>query len=182
MRKKFVYLLVLFGLLLSTQEMLAQRSYLSVAFNPSYRTNGYGLNVLVNHYHNSTDHWHVSLSMVKSTEQPNATIEFPYTDYLMNIGYFKTVLSSPNRGFYVYVGGGLSGGYEFINKGESFEMFGYVIPESGLLYGVFASFEMDFYLTDALSFYVPVTGYYHFNSRVDESFAMVGAGVRYFFK
>ncbi|SDQ30522.1 conjugal transfer protein TraO [Flagellimonas zhangzhouensis] len=183
MKKKYIFSLLVFGLLMvSAQEIMAQRSYLSVAFNPSYRTNGYGLNLLVNHYHNATDYWHVSLSMVNSKEQPDSSIEFPYTDYLMNVGYFKTVISRPNRGFYIYVGGGLSGGYEYINKGESFTKFGYTIPESGMLYGVFVSFEMDFYLTDALSLYVPVTGYYHVNSKVDESFAVVGAGVRYFFK
>ncbi|WP_375323716.1 conjugal transfer protein TraO [Flagellimonas sp. GZD32] len=183
MKKKYVCALMVLGLLVvSTQEIFGQRSYLSVAFNPSYRTNGYGLNLLVNHYHNSTDYWHVSLAMVTSTEQPDSSIEFPYTDYLMNLGYFKTVLSRPNRGFYIYAGGGLSGGYEYINNGESFAKFGYVVPESGMLYGIFASFEIDFYLTDALSFYVPTTAYYHFSSQVDESFVLVGAGVRYFFK
>ena len=47
-------------------------------------------------------------------------MEFPYDDYLLGIGYFTTILTSPKRGIFFYFGGGPSVGYKYINDGETY--------------------------------------------------------------
>lgn len=168
--------------IISIQQGLSQRSDLSFGLTPNYKANGYGINFSSNYYHNTTDYYHLSLVATFSKEQPNATVEFPYEDYMLNLGYFTTIFSWPNRGFFIFFGGGASIGYEKINEGRPDVVFEYQIPNSGLVYGGFASFEMDFFLTDALSLIVPMNGIYHFNSKVDKSMLLLGVGIRYYLK
>ena len=78
-----------------------------------------------------------------SEEQPNSAVEFPFEDYLANLGYFTTVLTSPRRGISIFFGGGPSIGYEVINDNMAEVSFGIQTPEINWVYGAFASFEMD---------------------------------------
>ncbi|MEX0315882.1 MAG: conjugal transfer protein TraO [Allomuricauda sp.] len=178
MRKVFIAILII----VSIQETYSQRSDLAFGLVPSYRANGYGINLKVNRYHNATDYVQLSLIATFAKEQPDAAIEFLYEDYIVNLGYFTTVLTWPNRGFSIFFGGGASGGYEKINNGEPNVVFENQIPKSGLVYGGFASFELDFFLSNSFSLIVPVTGIYHFNSKVDKSMLLLGAGVRFYLK
>ena len=176
MRRIFVIALVI----VSIQQGHSQRSDLSFGLTPNYRANGYGVSFSSNYYHNVTDYYHLSLVVTFSMEQPDATVEFPYEDYLLNLGYFTTILTWPNRGLSIFFGGGASIGYENINNGEGDILFINQIPESGFVYGAFASFEMDFFLTGSLSLIVPMNGIYHFNSKVDKSMLLLGVGIRYY--
>ena len=183
MKKKYLYRLALWVLLvLPIQKVQSQRGDFSFGLAPSYKANGYGISFSVNNYRSATDYVHLSITAVFSNEQPDATVEFPYEDYLLNLGYFTTVLSRPNRGLFMYFGGGASTGYEYINKGETDVVYGYQIPKSGMIYGGFASFEMDFYLTDSFSLFVPISGFYHLNSNLNNAVLLVGAGIRCYLK
>nr|WP_298794475.1 conjugal transfer protein TraO [uncultured Allomuricauda sp.] len=178
MRRAIIAVLTIF----SIQQVLSQRSDLSFGLTPKYRANGYGLDFSANYYHTVTDYYHLSLVASFAKEQPDSTVEYPYEDYLLNLGYFTTILTWSNRGFSIFFGGGVSAGYERINGGKPEALFEIQIPESGFVYGVFASFELDFFLTDSLSLIVPVEGMYHFNSKVDKSMLLLGAGIRLYLK
>ncbi|MEC8830952.1 MAG: conjugal transfer protein TraO [Bacteroidota bacterium] len=99
----FGVLLVL--LIFPNQKTFAQRGNLSLGLVPTYKTDGYGLQLNVNHYHSTTDFIQVSLAATSSKEKPDAGVEFPYEDYLLGIGYFTTILTSPSRGVFFYFGG-----------------------------------------------------------------------------
>ena len=170
MEKNYLGLLILLTLLFEPiQKTYSQRSDLSFGLAPNYKANGYGISFSVNNYRSDTDYFHLSVTAVFSNEQPDATVEFPYEDYLLNLGYFTTILSRPNRGLFMFFGGGASMGYEYINKGKADVIYGYQIPKSGMIYGGFASFETDFYLTDSFSWFVPMTGFYHVNRNLNLS-------------
>ena len=176
MRRIFVIVFVI----VSVQQVSSQRSDLSFGLVPLYKANGYGVNLNSNYYHSVTDYYHLSLIATFSKEQPNAAVEFPYEDYLLNVGYITTILNWRNRGLSIFFGGGTSIGYELINNGEADILFINQFPESGFVYGGFASFEMDFFLSDSLSLVVPITGMYHFNSKVDNSILLLGVGIRFY--
>ena len=168
--------------ILVCEQGYSQRSYLSIGAVPIYKTDGYGIQLNSNHYHNDTDFVQVSLVATFSKERPNAGVEVPYNDYWFNLGYFTTVLTSPNRGISFYFGGGPSVGYKHINNGETEFPFDAVEAESSFVYGAYASFEMDFFVSDAFSVIVPINGYYHFNSDLNDTTLLLGAGLRYYFK
>jgi len=176
------YGLLLVALILSVQECFSQRSYLSIGAVPTYKTDGYGIQLNANHYHSAIDYLQVSLVATFSKEKPNSGVEFPYDDYLLNLGYFTTILTSKKRGIFFYFGGGPSVGYKYINKGETEFDFDAIEAESSFIYGAYASFEMDFFVSDAFSLIVPINGYYHFNSDLNDSTLLLGAGLRYYFK
>ena len=41
---------------------------------------------------------------------------------------------------------------------------------------------MDFYISGRFSLIVPINGYYHFNSDLNDSSLLLGAGLRYYFR
>ncbi|UII77904.1 conjugal transfer protein TraO [Flagellimonas sp. HMM57] len=174
------YLAFLAMLMISFEHVYSQRSDFFFDVVPSYKTNGYGLNANINYYHNTTDFFRVSFVFASTKEQPDGGLEFPYEDYLLDLGYFTTVLTSPNRGFFIYFGGGPSLGYKHINDGETDFPFDAVEAESSFIYGGFATFELDFFLSDTFSIILPVTGFYHFNSDLNETALLVGVGLRYY--
>ena len=176
------YGILLILLIVPAQQNLSQRSNFSVGLVPSYKTDGYGINTNLNHYHNTTDYFQVSFVATFSKEHPNSGVEFPYEDYLFNLGYFTTVLTLPRRGFFIFFGGGPSIGYKYINNGETDFPFDASMAESGFIYGGFASFEMDFFLSDSLSLITPINGFYHFNSDLTNSMLLLGIGIRYYLK
>ncbi|MBO0321195.1 conjugal transfer protein TraO [Muricauda sp. CAU 1633] len=183
MRKTYAFNLGLWALfLISIQQIHSQRSNFSVGVVPTYKTDGYGIQLNVNHYHSTTDYLQVSLVAAFSKEQPDSGVEFPYHDYLFNLGYFTTILTSPKRGFFIFFGGGPSVGYKYINNGETEFPFDAVTAESSFIYGGFASFEMDFFLSDAFSLFVPTSGFYHFNSDLNDTMLLLGVGIRYYLK
>ena len=183
MRKTYFIHLVLWVLfVISVQQIHAQRSNFSVGVVPTYKTDGYGAQVNLNHYRNTTDYFQAALAATFSKEQPNSGVEFPYQDYLFSLGYFTTVLTSPKRGFFIFCGGGPSVGYKYINNGKTEFAFDAINAESSFIYGAYASFELDFFLSDAFSLIVPINGYYHFNSDLNDSTVLLGAGIRYYLK
>ncbi|MCK0161381.1 conjugal transfer protein TraO [Allomuricauda sp. F6463D] len=169
-------------LIFSFQNGFSQRGNLSLGLAPSYKTDGYGIQLNANYYHSSTDYMQVALVAAFSKEKPNSGVEFPYEDYLFNFGYFTTVLTSPKRGIFFYFGGGPSLGYKYINNGDTYFAFDALEAESSFIYGVYASFEMDFFISDSFSLIIPINGYYHFNSDLNDSTVLLGAGIRYYFK
>ena len=181
MKKAYLTYSALWALfVIPAQQSHSQRSNFSVGVVPSYKTDGYGINVSLDHYHNTTDYLHASIIATFSKQKPNSGVEFPYEDYLFNLGYFTTVLTSPKRGFFIFFGGGPSVGYEYINNGEADFPFDAIMAESGFVYGGFASFEMDFFLTQSLSLVTPINGFYHFNSDLNNSMLLLGIGIRYY--
>lgn len=177
-----LYGLLLVALILPVQQNFSQRSNFSVGAVPSYKTDGYGVQLNLNHYHSTTDYMQASLVAAFSKEKPNSGVEFPYEDYLFNLGYFTTILTSPKRGISFYFGGGPSVGYKYINNGETDFAFDALKAESSFTYGGYASFEMDFFISDAFSLIIPINGYYHFNSDLNDSTLLLGAGLRYYLK
>ena len=175
-----VYMLFLGMFFTSTLKTYGQRSNASFGILPFYKVNGYGVSGNVNYYHNSTDYVQLAVIAAFSEEQPNSAVEFPFEDYLVHLGYFTPVLTSPRRGISIFFGGGPSIGYEMVNNDMVEESFGVQTPESIFVYGAFVSFEMDFYLTDNLSLIVPTTGIYHYNSEVEEIKLLLGMGIRFY--
>jgi len=183
MKHYHLYYGVLFVLLIFPfQECLSQRSNFSAGVVPSYKMDGFGIQFNVNHYHSSRDYMQVSLVAAFSEEQPNSGVKFPYEDYFLNLGYFTTILTSPKRGVSFFFGGGPSVGYKYINNGETDFAFDALEAESSFIYGGYASFEMDFFISDAFSLIIPVNGFYHFNSDLNDSTLLLGAGLRYYLK
>lgn len=169
-------------LLFSFQQVFSQRGNLSLGLVPTYKTDGYGIQLNSNYYHSTTDFMQVSLAATFSKEKPNSGVEFPYDDYLFGLGYFTTILSAPDKGIFFYFGGGPSAGYKYINKGNTEFAFDALEAESSFIYGGYVSFEMDFYISDSFSLIIPINGYYHFNSDLNDSTLLLGAGIRYYFK
>lgn len=167
-------------LILPFQKGFSQRGNLSFGLVPTYKTNGYGVQLNANHNHSTTDYMQVSLAAAFSKEKPNTGVEFPYEDYLFGLGYFTTILTSPKRGIFFYFGGGPSVGYKYINDGETDFAFDALEAENSFIYGAYASFEMDFFISDSFSLIVPINGYYHFNSDLNDSTLLLGAGLRYY--
>ncbi len=183
MRKTYLVNLGLWALfLISIQQIHSQRSNFSVGAVPTYKTDGYGVQLNLNHYHSTTDYLQASFVATFSKEQPDSGVEFPYQDYLFNLGYFTTVLTSPKRGFFIFFGGGPSIGYKYINNGETEFRFDALSAESSFIYGAYASFELDFFLSDAFSLFVPTSGFYHFNSDLNDTSLLLGVGIRYYLK
>ena len=181
MSKRTIFHVILLALLtVSIAEMYGQRSTSSFGLSPLYKVNGYGVGGSFNYYHNTSDYFQLLMIAAFSEEQPNSAVEFPFEDYLVNLGYFTTVLTSPHRGISIFFGGGPSVGYEIINNDMVEISFGIQTPESTWVYGAFASFEMDFYLTDSLSLILPTTGMYHFNSEVEDVKLLLGLGIRFY--
>ena len=178
----FFHGVLLLMFMVPVQQALSQRSYLSIGAVPTYKTDGYGIQLNSNYYHNATDYFQVSLAATFSKETPNSGVEFPYEDYFLNLGYFTTVLTSPKRGISFFFGGGPSLGYKYINNGDTFFPFDAIEAESGFIYGGYASFEMDFFISDGFSLIVPINGFYHFNSDLNDSTLLLGAGLRYYLK
>ncbi|MEM8847021.1 MAG: conjugal transfer protein TraO [Bacteroidota bacterium] len=181
MSKRTIFHVILLALLMAfTTSVHAQRSISSLSLSPLYKVNGYGVGGSFNYYHSTSDYLQLSMIAAFSEEQPNSAVEFPFEDYLVNVGYFTTVLTSPRRGISIFFGGGPSVGYEIINDDIVEVSFGIQTPESTWVYGAFASFEMDFYLTDSLSLILPTTGMYHFNSEVEDVKLLLGLGIRFY--
>lgn len=168
--------------LVTVQQIHSQRSNYSVGVAPTYKTDGYGIQLILNNYRSETDYLQASLAATFSKETPNSGVEFPYHDYLLNLGYFTTVLTSKKRGLFIFFGGGPSVGYKYINNGETEFAFDAIRAESSFIYGGYASFEMDFFLSDAFSLFVPINGFYHFNSDLNDSTLLLGVGIRYYLK
>lgn len=178
----FIHLGLCALFLISIQQIHSQRSNYSIGVVPTYKTDGYGVQLNVNHYRSTTDYLQVSLAATFSKEKPNSGVEFPYHDYLFNLGYFTTILTAPKRGFFIFFGGGPSVGYKYINNGETEFPFDALTAESSFIYGGYASFEMDFFLSDAFSLIVPIHGFYHFNSDLNDTMLLLGVGIRYYLK
>lgn len=174
--------LLLLLCIVPAQQGFSQRSNFSVGAVPSYKTDGYGVQLNINHYHSTTDYFQVSLAAAFSKETPNSGVEFQYEDYFLNLGYFTTILTSPRRGISFFFGGGPSLGYKYINNGKTDFPFDAIKAESSFIYGGYASFEMDFFISDAFSLIIPINGFYHFNSDLNDSTLLLGAGLRYYLK
>ena len=84
----FLYGLLLLALTLPVQKSFSQRSNFSLGAVPSYKTDGYGIQLNLNHYHSTTDYMQVSLVAAFSKEKPNSGVEFPYDDYFFRHGQF----------------------------------------------------------------------------------------------
>ncbi|MEW2920449.1 conjugal transfer protein TraO [Muricauda sp. ANG21] len=183
MRKTYLIYLGLWALfVIPIQQMHSQRGNLSVGVVPTYKTDGYGVQASLNYTHSTTDYLQVAMAATFSNEQPNSGVEFPYHDYLFSLGYFTTILTSPKKGFFFYFGGGPSVGYKYINNGETEFAFNALSAESSFIYGGYASFEMDFFISDAFSLIVPINGFYHFNSDLNDTTLLLGVGIRYYLK
>ncbi|WP_435624904.1 conjugal transfer protein TraO [Flagellimonas sp.] len=175
---RLLYLTLLF--LASYIQTHGQRSNISFGITPNYKVNGYGLSTNFNYHHNPSDYFQLTLTAAFSNEQPNSMVEFPFEDYLMNLGYYTTVLRSERRGISIFFGGGPAVGYEITKKNYQETAFTEQRAANTFVFGAFASFEMDFYLTDTLSLVVPTTGIYHYNSEVEEVKLLLGLGLRVF--
>ncbi|UII81820.1 conjugal transfer protein TraO [Flagellimonas sp. CMM7] len=166
--------------MISLEQAYSQRSDFFFDIVPSYKTNGYGINGNINYFHSTTDFFRASFVFASSIEQPVAGLEFPYDDYMLSLGYFTTLVTSPKKGFFMFFGGGPSLGYKYINRGETDFPFDAVDAESSFMYGGFATFELDFFLSDTFSIILPITGFYHFNSDLNNTTLLLGAGLRYY--
>ena len=181
-KKPLTYLgLMLLCFMLSPQ-VFSQRTNVAVGLVPNYKTDGFGATLSANYTRSTTNHLQVALVATFSKEQPNSGVEFPYKDYWFNVGYFTTILSVPRLGFFFYFGGGPSVGYKHINSGNTEFAFDALEAESSFIYGGYASFEMDFFISDAFSLIVPINGFYHLNSDLNGATLLLGVGVRYYFK
>ncbi|NAY91881.1 hypothetical protein GTQ34_08125 [Muricauda sp. JGD-17] len=181
-RKPMTYLGLMVLCILLSNQVLSQRTNVAIGMVPNYKTDGFGATLSLNYTRSSTDYLQAAVVAAFSKEQPNSGVEFPYEDYLFNLGYFTTVLSAPRKGIFFYFGGGPSVGYKHINDGNTEFPFDALEAESSFIYGGYASFEMDFFLSDAFSLIIPINGYYHFNSDLNDSMLLLGVGVRYYFK
>ena len=174
-----LFLMVFF--VISLAQVNAQRSNVSLGIVPTYKVNGYGISANFNYHHNPTDYFQLHLVVAFSEEQPNSAVAFPFENYLANLGYFTTVLSSKRRGISIFFGGGPAVGYEITKESNSQSSFMVEPATQIFVFGAFASFEVDFYLTDALSLVIPTTGIYHYNSAVEEIKLLLGLGLRWYF-
>ena len=182
MKKQGSFILFLMALfVISFAQVNAQSTNASLGIVPNYKVNGYGISVNFSYYHNPTDYFQLHLVAAFSKEQPNAAVQFPFKDYLANLGYFTTVLTSERRGISIFFGGGPAVGYEITEESRSESSIITQPANQVFVFGAFASFEMDFYLTDTLSLVVPTTGIYHYNSDVEEIKLLLGLGLRWYF-
>lgn len=172
--------LIIFTLLVASC-IHAQRSTMSLEFAPGYSQEGFGAKAAFNYYHNRTDYYHLNLIATFSNEKTANQIDIPYNNYLLNVGYFTPVFSNRQNSFSVFVGGGLSVGYETVNKGNTELSDGsLLVSKNQFLYGPYLGVSPDISLSDEFSLIVPMDLFYHFGSDLGGIQFLIGIGARYY--
>lgn len=180
--KKILFSTVL--LILISSSIRAQRNYASsVGASIGYTQDGYGFQASYN-YHLGRYRYvqgAIFTSFSKQTYETNSnSVDIPYMIMSFNLGYFDTVFRTNNKKFSIYLGGGITGGYESINNGDKELFNGAIIDsESQLIYGGFVASELDFELNNSTSFILRIQEYYHVNSDLGNLIPYVGGGLRY---
>ena len=181
-KNNFLRILFLGFILFSVSKGFAQRSKVSVGVSPVLLMDGYGAAAHINFHHKMTDFVQANILVGLATKKvASSNVEYPNDNYLFNLGYFTTLFSSPDKGISLFLGGGPSLGLENVNQGNSELSDGSILlNEGGFVYGGYASLDLDWFLSESLSLNLPVNGFYHPNSNVDEAMFYVGLGVRYY--
>jgi len=183
MKRINFFRILFFGFVLfSVTNTFAQRSKVSVGVSPVLLMDGYGGTAHINFHHKMTDFIQANVFIgLSNKEVASSNVEYPNDNYLFNLGYFTTLFSSPDKGISLFLGGGASLGLEHINQGNLELSDGSILlSEGGFVYGGFASLDLDWFLNESLSLTLPVNGFYHPNSNIDEAMFFVGVGIRYY--
>ncbi len=160
----------------------SQRSKSALSLSGGYVPDGYAVKLGYNHYHNRTDFVKIALIGAIGNQSLSTGLEIPFNDFIVDGGYFASLVKSPTSGISLAVGGGLSLGYENVNNGESVLDDGSILlSESGFIYGLFVGSDFDFFISEKISLIIPVDFHYHFNSDLGNSLFVAGLGVRYYF-
>ncbi|TXN37712.1 hypothetical protein FVB32_05335 [Flagellimonas hymeniacidonis] len=182
MKKKNVLLVALATVIfMTTSCAIAQRSTMAFELSPGYAQEGFGGKATFNYFHNRTDYLQAAVIATFSREAINPQTEIPYTNYLLNAGYFKPVFSNRMNSFTLFLGGGASIGYEVVNKGNTDLPDGsLLVSESQFVYGPFVGLIPDYSISDQFSLILPLDLFYHFGSDLGGVHFLAGFGVRYY--
>ena len=113
----------------------------------------------------------------------NANFEqnkIPYQIFTAQFGYYKRVISSRFDKF--ILSGGIGGvlGYEVVNNGsDTLDTGALITTESGFIYGPYIGVDIDYYVSEKISFILKANQYYHITSDLGEFIPYLGVGGRY---
>lgn len=106
--------------------------------------------------------------------------EIPHSVFTLNGAYLTNFYSNRSNDFKFNGGAGLVAGYEIINNGKNTLDNGAIIQDnSKFIYGLMATVEIDYYLSQYLSLTGKYTHYYHINSDLGNFTPFAGVGFRY---
>jgi hypothetical protein len=178
MNRKFLMLLF-FCLLI--QKSKAQSYSDAVSFNAGITQSGFGVALSYNYLVNRHDFIVGGVFGSMAKEKYIDTIDIPYNDFTVTLGYSKNVFFDRLNNFNVNVSAGAVFGYEAINNGDKELSNGAVIlSESGFIYGGFIGVEGLYNISEDYSILLNATEFYHANSSLGQFIPFISIGIRYY--
>ena len=176
-KKQFIMLIVFISIGFISN---AQNYNAAVSLSSGYVQDGFGLQGSYNFTLNKKEYIQSSL-LVTFSKEKYLYMEIPTNIASLNIGYYNTIFRNLRQTLSWSLGGGMIGGYEFINNGNSDLANGAEIgSESKLIYGFFIGSEHDIYINNYYSILIKVQEFYHLNSDAGKLLPYAGIGVRYY--
>ena len=107
-------------------------------------------------------------------------IDVDFNIYQINAQYMSLVTSNRRDGLSLYFGAGALIGWEDISVNKNFVASdALVLNESGFIYGLLISAELDIYLSKQSSFILYANEQWHIQSNLGKFIPYVGVGYRY---
>ncbi len=180
MYKKKYKLIIIIIMLTGSLNLFSQDSS-AIGVYGGITQDGYGVLLNYNYYLNRIDFIQAGV-YYSSAEDTLNTIEIPYNDFTIQVGYFTSLLTNKFERLRLNIGGGVLGGYEVVNNGDNtLDNGAIIISDSNFIYGAFGSLEIEYSLGKGdLSLMLKLNQYYHGNSDLGDFVGFAGAGLRYF--
>lgn len=104
-----------------------------------------------------------------------------YNLFTLSINYFHEIIGDKAGDYKIYLGAGLTGGYEYVNNGKNELPNGALVKSlSDLVYGANIGIDSDIFLNDKLSVVVRLREYWHVYSEIGNLTYYAGAGIKYY--
>lgn len=180
---KLKFFLLFFLLVYGGNFVYSQKNIASVDVTLGVAQNGFGGSIDYNAFFSKSRDNYLQggiLATVSSFDYNEEKID--YNLFTFSLNYFHQVVGNRSGAFKVYLGAGLTGGYEYVNNGETVLPNGALIStKSDVVYGLNGGVDADIYMNDYFSFVVRLREYWHVYSEIGTLTYYAGAGVKYYF-
>jgi len=175
---KFLIVAFIFVLSFSSYAQSHKRAF---SLNGGIVQNGFAGMATLDYKMNEFDYLQFSIHGAFSTLD-NEGVDIPVNLYALNVGYFYDILRKNDRKFDISIGGGLTGGFESINGGDTVLDNGTELSEDITLgnpvVGLYAGIDLDVFLKPTIAINLKANETFHFNSEVGALTPFVGLGVK----
>jgi len=155
----------------------------SLDFGGGYTENGFAGNFDYNIYLSNDSYVQIGLNALFAKTKfvtETKSFEIPYSNYLLNAGYFLPLLENASQTMQFSAGGGLSLGYEAVGKNNNMPEGISIQSTSSFIYGGLLSGELNVSVAKNLLVLLKFNQYYHLNSNVGNMSMYAGAGIRFY--